>query len=168
MSKVINKVKELFFEMLPAFIFFLIMFHLLIISRVIILQHYGVETAGYSLAVAVVSALIVAKVVLVANRIPFLNLYPKKPLIHNVVLKTVVFSFFTMLFMVIEELVRLSRKNGGFDAAWQRFTDDFSWPYFLAREAWIFVLILLYVTGAELARVIGREKVIEILLGRKK
>lgn len=165
MSKILNKIKELFLEMLPPFIFFLIMFHLLLITRALILQHHGIATR--SSAIAVVSALIVAKVVLIANRIPFLNLYPKKPLIHNVVLKTVVFSIFTMLFMTIEELVRLARTDGGFSAAWGKITSDFTWPYFFVREAWIFILILLYCAGSELTRAIGKEKVAEIFFGRK-
>jgi hypothetical protein len=165
MKKVLNKIKELFLEMLPAFVFFLIMFHLLLITRALILQHHGI--ASRASTVAVISALIVAKVVLIANRIPFLNLYPKKPLIHNVVLKTIVFSIFTMLFMTLEELLRLSRTNGGFPAAWGKMTSDFAWPFFFLREAWIFILILLYCAGAELTRVIGKDKVREIFFGRK-
>jgi len=165
LNKILNKARELFLEILPAFIFFLIMFHLLLVTRALILKHYGI--ASRSSAIAFISALIVAKVVLVANRIPFLNLYPRKPLIYNVALKTIVFSVFTMWFMLIEELVRLSRKGGGFAAAWERMTSDFTWPYFFAREAWIFVLIMLYCAGAELTRVIGKEKVMEIFFGRK-
>lgn len=152
--------------MLPAFIFFLIMFGLLLIGRAVILKRYGIPTE--SAAVAIVSALIIAKVVLVANRIPFLNLYPKKPLIYNVLLKTVVFSILTMLFMFVEELVRLAGKQGGFAPAWAHMTDGFLWSYFLLREAWIFVLVLLYCAGAELARVIGAAKVREIFLGKRR
>lgn len=165
MNKILNKARELFLEMLPPFVFFLIMFHLLLITRALILKHYGIATQ--SSAIAAISALIVAKVVLIANRIPFLNLYPKKPLIYNVVFKTIVFSIFTMLFMTIEELFRLSRKGGGLTAAWDKLMGDFTWPYFFAREAWIFILILLYCAGAELTRVIGKEKVVEIFFGRK-
>lgn len=165
MNKILNKIKELYLEMLPAFIFFLVMFHLLILGRRIILKRYGIPAE--SSAIAVISALIVAKVVLVANRIPFLNLYPKKPLIYNVILKTGVFGILTMIFMFVEEFVRLAGRVGGFSPAWAHMTDDFSWPYFLLREAWIFVLVLLYCAGAELARVIGTAKVREIFFGKK-
>lgn len=166
MNSIAKKIKEIFFEMLPAFIFFLIMFHLLLVTRAMILKHYGIATQ--SSAIAVVAALIVAKVVLIANRIPFLNLYPKRPLIYNVILKTVVFSFATMVFMLVEELARVSRKGGGFPAAWEHMTGDFVWSLFFLREAWIFVLILLYCAGSELTRIVGREKVREIFFGRGK
>jgi hypothetical protein len=165
MNKILNKARELLLEILPAFVFFLIMFYLLLVTKALILKHYGIATQ--SSAIAVISALIVAKVVLIANRIPFLNLYPRKPLIYNVALKTIVFSAFTMLFMLVEEFARLARMAGGADAAWNKMTGDFTWPYFFARQAWIFILILLYCAGAELTRVIGKDKVREIFFGRK-
>lgn len=166
MNKILNKARELFLEMLPPFVFFFIMFYLLLFTKALILKHYGIPTQ--SSAIAVISALIVAKVVLIANRIPFLNLYPKKPLIYNVVIKTIVFSIFTILFMLIEEFARLARMNGGCAAGWDKMKSDFTPALFLARQAWTFVLILLYCAGAELARVIGKDKVAEIFFGRKK
>lgn len=166
MNKILHKIKELFLEILPAFVFFLIMFHLLLVTRAFILRQHGIATR--SRAIAVVSALIVAKVVLIANRIPVLNLYPKKPLIYNVALKTVVFSVFTMLFIMVEDFVHAARTGSGFAAAWSRLTGDFSWTGFFLRQTWIFVLILLYCAGSELTRVIGKERVREIFFGDKK
>ena len=166
MVKVFNKIRELFLEALPPFIFFLIMFHLLIITKALILRHYGIVTQ--SSAIVAISALIVAKVVLVVNRIPFLNLYPRKPLAYNVVIKTIVFSAFTMLFMFVEELVRLARKLGGFAAAWEQLDHDFSWSYFIVREVWIVVLIMLYCAGAEFTRVVGKDRAMEIFFGKRK
>jgi hypothetical protein len=84
LAGIFRKIKELFLEILPAFVFFLVMFYMLLITKEIVLKRHGLP-AGSS-ALAVVGALIVAKVVLVANRIPFLNLYPKKPLIYDVAL----------------------------------------------------------------------------------
>lgn len=164
MNKIISRVKELFLEILPAFIFFLVMFHLLLVGRVVILKRYGIPAE--SSAIAFVSAFIVAKVVLIANRIPFLNSYPGKPLIYNVILKTVVFSVLTMIFMLIEELVRLSGKMGGPANACSHMLEGFTWSYFLLREAWIFVLVLLYCAGAELTRVVGARRVREIFFGK--
>ena len=165
MNKILNKTRELFLEMVPTFIFFLIMFHLLLITRALILQQHGIATN--SRAIAVISALVVAKIVLIANRIPFLNLYPKKPLIYNVILKTIVFSVFTMLFIVVEDFLHMARTGLGFAVAWDKLTDDFTWTTFFIRQTWIFVLILLYCAGAELTRVIGKDKVTEIFFGRK-
>lgn len=167
MNKILVRIKDLFLEVLPAFIFFLVMFNLLFLTRDLVLQRHGIPVTSAS-AIAVISALIVAKVVLIANRIPFLNMYPQKPLIYSVVLKTIVFSLFTMLFMTLEELLRLSRQHGGFAPAWESLTGEFSWTVFFLRQAWVFVLILLYCAGAELTKVVGREKVREIFLGPKK
>jgi hypothetical protein len=165
LNKAAKKAKEIFFEILPPFIFFFIIFTLMFVSKELILKRYGIATQSSTMAV--VAALIVAKVVLITDRIPFLNLYPRKPLIYNVVLKTVVFSIATMILMSIEEMFRLSRTDGGFPAAWEQMTGDFAWSYFFLRQAWVFMFILLYCAGAELTRVIGREKVREIFLGKK-
>jgi hypothetical protein len=163
MSKVVGFILSKIKEILPAFIFFVIMFHILGVTRALALKQYGISTPA-SLA-AVIGALIVAKVVLISDRLPFLNLYPKKPLIYNVVLKTIVFSFFTFLFLIVEELLHLSRREGSLAAAWSSLPGDVVWPAFWAREIWLFVLILFYCAATELARVVGRQKVREIFFG---
>jgi len=165
LNKITKKIKEIFFEILPAFTFFFIMFNLLFVSKELILKRYGIATRSSTLAV--VAALIVAKVVLIANRIPFLNLYPRKPLIYNVVLKTIVFSIATIILMSVEEMLRLARVDGGFPAAWEQMTGDFAWSYFFLRQAWVFMFILLYCAGSELARVIGKDRVWEIFFIKK-
>jgi hypothetical protein len=84
------------------------------------------------------------------------------------VLKTMVFSLATVLFLLIEELVRLARYHGGFAAAWERLSGDFVWSIFWIRDVWIFILVLLYCAGSELTRVIGKGKVAEIFFGSRK
>jgi hypothetical protein len=72
-----------------------------------------------------------------------------------------------MVFVFAEELLRLSKQQGGFAAAWESVSGDFVWPLFLIRQSWIVVLILLYCAGAELTKVIGRDKVSEIFFGKR-
>ena len=166
MHRIVAHMKERFLQMLPAFLFFLAMFHLLLVTKSLILKEYGIATT--SSAIAVVSALLVAKVVMLANHIPFLNLYPRKPLIWNVVLKTLVFRLATMVFTAAEQVLRLARQGDGPAAVCGRMMEDFSWPLFALRETWVFTLIFLYCIGSELARAIGTDKVREILFGARK
>jgi len=166
MNKILVRIKELFLEVLPAFIFFLIMFHILIVTRALVLKQYGITPPAS--AVAIIGALIVAKVILIANRIPFLNLYPKKPLIWNVALKTIVFAGITFVFLIIEGILHEARRHGGLAAGLESFKSNVMWPAFWARDIWINVLILFYCAAMELAHVIGADRVKEIFFGTKK
>jgi len=165
MKNIIGHIVRALREVLPAFIFFLIMFHILVITKSLTLREYGIMAPAS--AVAVISALIVAKVILITGRLPFLNLYPKKPLIWNVVLKTIVFTLVTVLFLFAEELVHQTRKAGSFDVAVRYFGDNIIWPVFWARVIWVVVLIFFYCSAGELVRVIGVPKVREIFFGVK-
>jgi hypothetical protein len=130
------------------------------------LRQHGIVVAGS--AIATLGALIVAKVVLIADRIPLLNLYPRKPLMYNVILKTFVFSLVTLLFIVLEEAFSAGAGTGGFSSALRKMSEDISWEAFWLREIWLFVLIAFYCAASELVRVVGWEKVREILFGRAK
>jgi hypothetical protein len=158
-------VKELR-DVMPAFIFFLIMFHILVITRALTLRAYGITV--HMTAIAVIGALIVAKAILIADKFPFLNLYPRKPLIWNAVLKTIVFGLITFLFLYIEEFIHQSRQYGSIASGYEHMETNVIWPTFWAREIWITILLLFYCSAVELARVVGADKVKEMFFGRKK
>ena len=166
MNKTLVFIKKEFMEILPAFIFFLIMFHVLVVTRALTLKAYGITT--HMTAVAIIGAFIVAKAILIADRLPFLNLYPTKPLLWNAVLKTLVFGFITFLFLFIEEALHQQHLYGSFTVGYEHLQKDVMWPAFYAREIWITILLLFYCSAVELARVIGDEKVKEIFFGTKK
>ena len=166
MNKIIARIRKELLEVLPAFTFFLIMFSILGVTKALTLKAYGITV--HASAVAVIGALIVAKAILIANKLPFLNLYPGKPLIWNVVLKTIVFGAITFLFLFIEELLRQSHRYGGIAEAYRHLRTDVVWPAFWVREIWITVLLLFYCAAVELARVVGFDRVKEIFFGASK
>ena len=163
MNKIVAYIKKELKEVLPASIFFLIMFHILVVTRALTLKAYGIT--AHSTAIAVIGALIVAKAILIADKLPFLNLYPRKPLVWNAVLKTVVFGIITFFFLMIEELLHQSHQYGGMTAGYEHLNTDVVWPAFWAREIWITILLLFYCSAVELARVVGPIKVREIFFG---
>ena len=163
MNKIFARIKKGLLEVLPAFIFFLIMFQILVVTRALTLKAYGITV--HSTAIAVIGALVVAKATWIADKLPFLNLYPKKPLVWNTVLKTVVFGIITTFFLFIMELLRQSHEYGGIAAGYGHLKTDVVWPAFWAREIWITVLLLFYCVAVELARAIGPIKVKEIFFG---
>ncbi len=160
MLKILEKIRKELLEILPAFLFFFVMFHVLMVTRALTLEEYGISPRAS--AVAILGALIVSKAIFLADKFPFLNLYPRRPLFWNVLLKAVVFSFFVFLFLFIEELIHQAYKGGGFAAAYKRLWTDVVWPVFWVGDIWLNILLLFYCTAAELTRVVGGEKVIKV------
>src|SRR2546425_7906293 len=81
--------KHEFHEVLPPTIFFLIAFHIVVIDRRLMLREYGLPLS--SIVGATVGALLIAKVVLITDKFPFINRFPGKPLIYNVAWKTAIY-----------------------------------------------------------------------------
>src|SRR5262245_43429045 len=92
-----------FFEVLPPAIFFLIGFHLLAITRSLMLREYGLHVAAA--AGATVGALLVAKVVLIADAFPFVNRFPERPLMYNVLWKTGIYVSASVFVHYLEHLI---------------------------------------------------------------
>ncbi len=115
-----------------------------------------------SLAGATVGALLVAKVVLVADMLPVINRFPEKPLMYNVVWKTVIYVCASVLAHYLEHLVPLWWRMG-FRAANEHLWGEIVWARFWAIQLWLVVLIFVYCFARELVRVIGRDRVVQIL-----
>src|SRR5262245_65919375 len=102
MSNVWAKVKHEIHEAIPPTIFFLISFHIIVLSRALMVREYGVQISA--LAGATVGALLVAKVVLVADMLPIINRFPEKPLIYNMLWNTVIYFDASILVQSIYSL----------------------------------------------------------------
>ena len=57
------------------------------------------------------------------------------------------------------------REAGGFVAGNEKLLAEMVWPHFWAVQIFLFVLILMYCTMHELARVIGGDKMKRIFFG---
>lgn len=150
-------------ELLPAFVFFFAVFHMLSASRALVLKEYGIEVPAS--AVATIGALIMAKVLFLMDKLPFLNLYPRKPLFSNVVVKTIAFSLAACLFFIIEQWIRFGIKAHDAGMGWHMLVTEMNWPPFWLRQAWLTLFILFYCAAVELIRVIGISKTKEIFFG---
>ena len=152
-------------EILPPTIFFFVAFNLLALTNALNLRQYGISFTTFSLAT--VAALIVGKVVLIADKLPFINKFPNKPLIHNVLWKTVIYALASVLVRYLERLVHLLFEYRSLSSANRHLFETMVWPQFWAIQIWLFVLLLLYCSFRELIRVVGRQTVIEMFLGRR-
>src|SRR5262245_579201 len=163
MNKVWATVKHEFYEVLPPTIFFLISFHIVVLDRALMLKEYGVRVSA--LAGATVMALLVAKVVLIADKLPIINRFPEKPLMYNVLWKTMIYVSASLFVHYLEHLLPLWWRMGALRAAHEHLRSEIVWPHFWAVQLWLVVLIFIYCAMRELIRVIGRQRVVAIFFG---
>src|SRR5215468_10639054 len=163
MHKILEKIKEEFFAILPPTIFFFIALHLLTFIRVLMAKgSHFVPLSTMSIAIA---SLILGKAVLIADMLPPINRYPNKPLAYNIVWKTVIYLLMASIIHYLERLIDFSRQAGSLVAGNEKLLSEIVWPHYWAVEIVLFILILVYCTARELGRVIGKDKMLRLFFG---
>ena len=163
MSKLSTTLKKEFFALLPPTIFFFIVLHIVTFIRV--LMAVGSHYEPMSTTSILVASLILGKAVLLTDMLPAINRYPDKPLVYNVAWKTPIYLLVATIIHYLERLIDFSRQAGGVAAGNKKLFAEIVWPHFWAVELLLFVLILVYCTGHELVRVIGKEKILRLFFG---
>src|SRR6516162_6612757 len=100
MPPLVAKVKEEVRKMLVVAVFFATGFCIIIIHNRLLTSGSGIAIAGF--ARAMIGGLIVAKVLLTVNLLPFVHAFPNKPLIQNITWKTSLYVVASLIFLYIE------------------------------------------------------------------
>jgi hypothetical protein len=161
--KILEKLKEEFFAILPPTIFFFVALHLVTFIRVLIAR--GSHFQPLSTMSIAIASLILGKAVLIADMLPPINRYPNKPLAYNIAWKTVIYLLMASVIHYVERLIDFSREAGGIVAGNEKLLSEMIWPHFWAVQIILFMLILVYCTARELVRVMGREKMLRLFFG---
>jgi hypothetical protein len=151
---------------IPPTAFFFVGFNLILFTKRLFLADYLIQYAGF--LVATTGALIVGKVVLIADAIPFLRRFDHRPLIYPILFKTIVYSLLVFIARSIEALIHYLVQggvlgHGGFIAD---LMGRFSWANFAAIQLWTFVLFLIYVAVSELNQRLGEGRLTALLFSR--
>ncbi len=157
MSRVLRTIRHEFVQVLPPTVFFFVAFNVISVTKSLMLQEHGIGFSGF--AAATIGALLVGKVVLVANKLPMIDKFPNKPLIYNVVWKTMIYILAVFVVRYIEHLVPFIGTLGDLSAAHQHLLDEVVWSRFWSIQIWLLVLFFTYASLHELFRLIGRDEV---------
>jgi hypothetical protein len=149
-------------EAVPPTIFFLWLFHLIALTRAVLLDDYS--ASALRATVATVGALIVAKAILLVEALPIARLFQSR-LILNALWKTLLFGTVAMLFRFVEELIPLIRHADSVVAALDALDEEIVWPQFWVFQLWLFSALLFYCLASELVRMVGAAKVGEMVFG---
>lgn len=158
-SRLVHELKEA----IPPFLYFLIAFHLVAVLRALLQQEYGIQ-AG-TVMNATIGALIVAKVVLLADLLPIVNRFPDKPLVYNILWKTLIYQAAAIIVGYIEHLWDAYKEVGSFAAANAHMVEAVVWPHFWAVQVLMLVLFLQYTTLREFSRAVGGKRLRAMFLG---
>ena len=160
MSTLGQKLKHELRELIPVTVFFFVTFQLLALTQVLMLEQFGIRVSSF--LTATVMALVVAKVVLIADYFPLVNRFPDRPLIYNVVWKTAIYFIASLAVRYVEHLIHFWRKTGTFAEANRRLLEEIVWPHVLGVQLWLLILLQVYCALRELVRALGRERIIKL------
>ncbi|HNP36896.1 MAG TPA: hypothetical protein PKK10_13670 [Woeseiaceae bacterium] len=135
-------VKKELKEAIAPTIYFWATFHLLMLTKSLILKSYEIEWAA--VATALIAALIVAKAILIVNALGVSRQFMDKPLIVPVLWRTLLYSSLVFVFRYLEEVIPLWSKFGSFSAGNAHLLDGMSWPQFWAIQLWLFIATVVY------------------------
>ncbi len=158
--------KEEVRKMLVAAVFFAIGFCLLILHNRLLTRGSGIELAGFTRAL--VGGLIVAKVLLTVNLVPFVHAFPHKPLVYNVAWKSSLYIAGSLVFLYIEPFIKSLFKGAGLYASHFRAWHELMLPQTWSIVVWLAVLMVGFVTMQELSRVIGKDQLKDMFFGHRK
>lgn len=147
-------------EALPAMIFFLLLFHMIGLTKAVVLDEYSftvLRTAG-----ATVGALIVAKAILLIEALPIAQISSSRRILQ-ILWKTLLYGLVVLLFRFIEELIPFMSKHDGLASGIKAMLEEVSWGLFAVLALWILGGLFLYCLASELVRAFGPDRVKEAL-----
>ena len=160
MNRGVERLKEEFLAVLPPTVFFFIALHIVGLVRTLMTQGTGLPvTSSGQIALA---ALILGKAVLVADLWPPINRFPERPLIYNVVWKTIIYYAVASFIHYLERLYDFAKEAGGIVAGNEKLLSEIVWPHFWALQIILLVIILNYCVIRELGRVLGERRMIRM------
>jgi hypothetical protein len=163
MSTIIQRVKREILGAIPPVIFFFIVFQLLAFTRTVILKEYGIQVTIF--LNATLAALVVGKVVLIADKLPMVNRFPNKPLIYNILWKTIIYIVAALFVRYVEHLIPFIREYKNLKVANNHLLDEVIWPHFWLVQIWLLICFFMYSTIRELVRILGRKQVRSMFFG---
>ena len=163
-KKILPWLKREFFSVFPAFVYFLLVFNILNFSENLFLKKHNLSTHFDFLSIFFVAA-IIAKILIVINHLPLINLFPKKTLIFNILWKTFLYelSCFIVRFMILV-FPYFVMINPLFSL--QEALKHLDLNTFIAVQIWYLIFFFIFVVFQELFNKLGKKLFLNLFFGR--
>jgi len=164
MLNMLQWIKKEIIHVFPAFLFFYLSFSLINVTEGFMFKKAGI--GPFSFTTILIASAVVAKVLVVIDHLPFINAFPNKPLIFNVIWKTMLYLASSFCFRFLIRLFPFFWTTNSLITDYNNFLMDMNWRLFMAIQSWYVILFFVFVTFRELALIIGSTKVRRIFFGR--
>jgi hypothetical protein len=146
----------------------------MLFTRWMTLQEHGFPFTNFF--GAALAALLVGRVVLVVDNLPFMRRFDGAPLIRPILFKTAICWVVVFVFPIAEAFAQFLLEGHAAADLPAFIAAQLSWPRFFAIQTWLMVLFLIYVTihelnllfgDGELARIFFRSQASRAELSRR-
>jgi hypothetical protein len=128
----------------------------------LLLRKYEVDDDYLNYSFAIINALVIGKVILIAQMAKLGRSYEAKPLYQTVIFKSFIFAAVVFAFHFVEEFVKRVIHHKPFGTVWQ----ETHWEDLVARTIVVFCAFIPLFGFMELRRVLGEEKLYLLLRTR--
>ena len=148
---------------IPAFLFFLVFFHMLALTRAV--ANNDLEITALRASAATIGALLVAKSILIVESLPLARWF-SGILVVNILWRTFLFGLVVLAFRILEQAVEDHYSPGGAKSITDFFTHSLS-PPVLVEVGWIFIGMFGFCLIAEYCRLLGGELVWKVMTNQR-
>jgi len=148
-------------HLLPPVLYFLISFNLIsLTTRLLNYDHDWLDVT--SIVIASTTALVVAKVVLLVDRVRIIDKFRGAPLIQPILYKSLFYSLVLLVVRFVERWIDYSIDAGGPGAGFEVLLARMDWHRFIAVHLWILFCFLVYVAATELGALTGEGQLLRL------
>jgi hypothetical protein len=155
-----------FKRMIPLFLFFFVIFSLADFVRLLKSKETGEAYAGF--ATIFVSALMMAKVILLSDYLPFIERYSHKPLIYTTCWKTLIYLVCTLFFRILDRAVPKFFEHESIALVYDGIVVELTRLEFWLPQIWLLLLLFIMEAYRELIYAVGVDKVRVLFLGDRR
>jgi hypothetical protein len=134
----------------------------LIILKELVLAEYQIEVRGFSMAL--IGALVIAKVVLVMEHVPLGSWLCRRPAVLDVIVRTVLYGIGVFVVLLLEKTFEARHEYDGFAAALAQVFAHRDMPHVWANTICVISALLWFNAFSLVRRHLGEQAVIRILL----
>jgi hypothetical protein len=160
-----EKAKEEGRKLFVAAVFFAVGFCVILVHNRLLVEGSQVKTASFLRAL--LGGVIVAKVLLSVDVLPFVNIFPHKPMINNIGWKTSLYLMASLFFLYADPFLSHLIHGAGLRASSTQAWHELMLPRTWAIVISVAILLLVYVTMQELSRTIGKDQLKRMFLGSR-
>ncbi len=166
MLKILKRLWDEIIGVIPAVVFFCLAFNLIVLTDILTTERYGIKI--FNFVSATIFAVVVGKVMLMVNLVPWVNAFQNRPRIYNMLWRTALYTFASLVVRICELIIRFSLKHGSVSEAYHHLVNNFDWPRFWAVQIWLATLFLVFAALQEINRALGEGRLWAIFFNKEK